>query len=113
MTPKRRVGRGQKTRERHVSASVEVPEVQQRGNPVTGISQESLEDLVAAMGKRLQAEYIEGAIPYLREYETELWAQLEALDREESLEALLAYEHLFFEGIRRYLSHLEAGRQAA
>lgn len=113
MTSKRRVGRAQKTRERPVSVSVEVQGVQECCNSVTRISQESLEDLVAAMGKRLQAEYIEGAIPYLREYETGLWAQLEALDGEESLEALLTYEHLFFEGIRRYLSHLEAGRQAA
>ena len=50
---------------------------------------------------------------YLREHETELWTQLETLDREESLEALLAYERLFFEGLRRYLTYLEAKRQAA
>jgi len=72
-----------------------------------------LDSLVAAMGKRLQAEYIEGAIPYLREYEPVLWAQLQALDQEESLEALLAYERLFFDGLRRYLRYLEAQRQAA
>jgi hypothetical protein len=73
----------------------------------------SLDELVVAMGKRLQAEYVDGAIPYLREHEAELFAELEALDRDESLEALLAYERLFFEGLRRYISHLEASRQAA
>ena len=72
-----------------------------------------LDDLVVAMGKRLQAEYIEGAIPYMREWEPVLWAKLEALDRENSLEALLEYERLFFEGLRRYVTHLEQGRQAA
>jgi len=44
-----------------------------------------LEALITAMGKRLQAEYVEGAIPYLRRYEPQLWATLESLDREESL----------------------------
>ena len=73
----------------------------------------SLDELVVATGKRLQAGYIDGAIPYLRQHEAELWAQLEALDLEESLDALLKYERLFFEGLRRYLSHLEAQRQAA
>jgi hypothetical protein len=81
--------------------------VQEKTNPVP------LDDLVIAMGKRLQAEYIEGAIPYMREREPTLWAKLEALDREESLEALLEYERLFFEGLRRYVSWLEGGRQAA
>ena len=72
-----------------------------------------LDSLVAAMGKRLQAEYIEGAIPYLRQYEPALWAQLESLDQEESLEALLLYERLFFEGLRRYLCYIDSQRQAA
>jgi hypothetical protein len=72
-----------------------------------------LDELVVSMGKRLQAEYIEGAIPYMRACEPALWAMLEALDRENSLEALLEYERLFFEGLRRYLTHLEQGRQAA
>jgi len=72
-----------------------------------------METLVAAMGKRLQAEYIGGAIPYLREREPLLWAQLEILDREETVEALLAYERLFFEGLRRYLIHLEGQHEAA
>jgi len=77
------------------------------------MSPESLDELVAAMGKRLQVEYIDGAIPYLREHEPDLWAELEALDQCESLEALLAYERLFFEGLRRYVCHLEELRQAA
>ncbi len=76
-------------------------------------SQVSLVDLVAAMGKRLQAHYVDGAIPYLREHESALWTDLEALDRDESLDALVAYERLFFEGIRRYISHLEGKREAA
>lgn len=80
---------------------------------VTEMNGKSLDDLIAAMGKRLQAGYIEGAIPYLREREPDLWAQLEALDRDDSLASLLAYERLFFEGLRRYVSYLEAGRQAA
>ncbi|MGD0266306.1 MAG: hypothetical protein ABSD47_15320 [Candidatus Methylomirabilota bacterium] len=77
------------------------------------MSPESLGELVLAMGKRLQVEYVDGAIPYLREHEPDLWAELEALDQRESLEALLAYERLFFEGLRRYVSHLEELRQAA
>ena len=92
---------------------MEAPRIQDCGHPSGNSDQESLDELVVAMGKRLQSEYIEGAIPYLREHETELWTQLETLDREESLEALLAYERLFFEGLRRYLTYLEAKRQAA
>jgi hypothetical protein len=72
-----------------------------------------LETLIAAMGKRLQAEYIEGAIPYLRAYEPELWATLESLDREETLDALLRYEQLFFEGLQRYVTFLSGERKAA
>jgi hypothetical protein len=72
-----------------------------------------LESLINAMGKRLQVEYIEGAIPYFREREPELWAKLEVLDREESLEALLEYERLFFEGLHRYVSFLSGERKAA
>jgi hypothetical protein len=77
------------------------------------VTPESLVELVVAMGKRLQTEYIDGAIPYLREHEQELWAKLERLDLEQSLDALLAYERLFFEGLRRYVSHLEKQRRAA
>ena len=72
-----------------------------------------LEALITAMGKRLQGEYIEGAIPYLRAHEPELWAKLEVLDREESLDALLCYEQLFFEGLRRYMAFLGGDRKAA
>jgi hypothetical protein len=72
-----------------------------------------LNALVLAMGKRLQAEYVEGAIPYLREREPEFWARLEMLDQEESMEALLEYERLFFEGLHRYVDFLEGARKAA
>jgi hypothetical protein len=72
-----------------------------------------LEALVVAMGKRLQAEYVSGAIPYLREHEPALWERLEALDREETIEALLEYEGLFFQGLRRYVTHIEEQQQAA
>ncbi len=80
---------------------------------VAGLSDKDLENLVAAMGKRLQGEYIAGAIPYLREHQPDLWAELERLDQENSLSSLLDYERLFFEGLRRYVSHLAGERQAA
>lgn len=83
------------------------------GGSPTQMDEEELNALVTAMGKRLQVEYIEGTIPYLREWEPELWTKLEALDREHSIEALLQYERLFFEGIHRYLSFLEGRRKAA
>ena len=79
----------------------------------TEMGEKDLNALVAAMGKRLQAEYIEGAIPYLREFEPELWSSLEVLDREESLSALIEYERLFFEGLQRYVRMLEGQRKAA
>src|SRR5574341_588115 len=66
---------------------------------VDTLNRMGLDDLVVAMGKRLQAEYIPGAIPYMRECEPALWAKLEALDCQDSLEALLEYERLFFEGL--------------
>ncbi len=113
MNPKEKAGHRQHRKGRAMPALLEAPQVQDRDNRVTELSQESLDDLVRAMGKRLQTEYIEGAIPYLRAHEARLWAQLEALDQDESLEALLAYERLFFEGLRRYVSYLEAQRQAA
>jgi hypothetical protein len=73
------------------------------------IPRPDLEARTQAMGQRLQAEYLPGAIPYLREHEPELWAGLTALDAEETLEALLAYERLFFEGLRRCHLHLQQG----
>lgn len=72
-----------------------------------------LETLIAAMGKRLQAEYVEGAIPYLRTHQPDVWARLEQLDGEESLDALLEYELLFFEGLHRYVGFLNGKRKAA
>ena len=80
---------------------------------VPEMGEKDLNALVTAMGKRLQAEYIDGAIPYLREYEPELWSCLEALDREESLSALIEYERLFFEGLQRYVRMREGQRKAA
>jgi len=72
---------------------------------------QDMDHLIAEMGKRLQSRYIEGAIPYLRKHEPDLWKQLDALDRVHTAEALSAYEILFFEGLRRYLSYLN--RKAA
>ena len=93
---------------------IEAPDARDCGNSARDAgNQMPLDDLVVAMGKRLQAEYIEGAIPYMRACEPAVWATLEVLDREDSLEALLEYERLFFEGLRRYVTHLERGRQAA
>jgi hypothetical protein len=80
---------------------------------IAEIDRKGLEVLVRAMGKRLQSEYIEGAIPYLRQREPELWQQLEALDHEETLSALLTYERLFFEGLRRYITFLDTRQKAA
>jgi hypothetical protein len=73
----------------------------------------NLDGLITAMGKRLQTEYLEGAIPYLRSHEPQLWARLEQLDREETVEALIEYEQLFFEGLQRYVAYLNKGRKAA
>ncbi len=96
-----------------MQALMEATGVGNCSNSVNEVTRESLDELVVTMGKRLQAEYIDGAIPFLREHEPELWAQLEALDLEESVDALLAYERLFFEGLHRYVSYLEAQLQAA
>jgi hypothetical protein len=82
------------------------------GECVTEVSEKDLNALITAMGKRLQAEYIEGAIPYLREREPELWSRLEALDREESLSALIEYERLFFEGLQQYIRFRERRKAA-
>jgi hypothetical protein len=87
-------------------AVLDPPEIRDSDRHDSELGARDLEALVVAMGKRLQAEYIEGAIPYLREREPALWTELEALDRDESLSALLAYERLFFEGLRRYCDFL-------
>lgn len=83
------------------------------GRSVSEAEGADLETLITAMGKRLQVEYIEGAIPYLRTHEPKLWATLESLDRDESIEALIEYEQLFFEGLRRYVAYLSNDRKAA
>jgi hypothetical protein len=79
----------------------------------TDMSIADLNALVLAMGKLLQSEYVDGAIPYFREHEPTLWARLEVLDREDTFAALLEYERLFFEGLHRYVRFLEGERQAA
>jgi len=66
---------------------------------------------VEAMGRRLQAAYIEGAIPYLRDHEPELWAALNAVDADDSLKSVRLYESLFLEGLDRYV--LAQRRRAA
>jgi hypothetical protein len=111
----RKQKRREKLRERRRSmpALVEATGFINYTNSINADTQDPLHDLIVAMGKRLQAEYIHGAIPYLRRHEPVLWAKLEVLDQEETIDALLAYERLFFEGLRRYVSHLEKQRQAA
>ncbi len=94
-------------------ALTEAMEIIKYTNSINEDAQDTLNGLIVAMGKRLQAAYTHGAIPYLRRHEPALWAKLEALDQEETIDALLAYERLFFEGLRRYVSHLENQRQAA
>jgi hypothetical protein len=89
-----------------MAVAIEAPEVK------TDTSIE-LDALIVSMGKRLQAEYVSGAIPYLREHEPALWERLEVLDRQETIEALLEYERLFFEGLRRYVTYIEGQQQAA
>jgi len=79
------------------------------GSPIDLIPRPDLEARTQAMGRRTQAEYLDGAIPYLREHEPALWATLTALDDEETLEALLAYERLFFEGLHRCHLRLQQG----
>lgn len=113
MKRKRRAVHRQKRKGGAMPSLVEQPIVRDCGDEVNELGMKDLEALVTAMGKRLQVEYVEGAIPYLREREPGLWAQLEALDQEESLEALLEYERLFFEGLRRYICSLEEARKAA
>ncbi len=66
---------------------------------------------VAAMGERLRQAYVDGAIPYLREHEPDLWSELTRLDAEDSPGALDAYESLFMEGLLRYAAAL-AGKAA-
>lgn len=82
-------------------------------NESTEMSMTDLNALVLSMGKRLQSEYVEGAIPYLRGHEPTLWARLEVLDQEDTVAALLEYERLFFEGLHRYVRFLEGERRAA
>ena len=94
-------------------ALLELPASRSNGEERPERKTMDIEALITSMGKRLQAEYVEGAIPFLRKNEPELWERLEVLDREESLEALLEYERLFFEGLHRYAAFLEGKRKAA
>ncbi len=96
-----------------MSAVVDNPAVRNLGEGTAELGEQDLDTLVTCMGKRLQAEYVQGAIPFLREHESEIWRRLEALDREESLSALIEYECLFFEGLHRYISCLERRLKAA
>lgn len=114
MIRKEKAGHLKRRRRGVMPVLIEAPDARDCGNSANeALNRMPLDDLVVAMGKRLQAEYIPGAIPYMRECEPALWAKLETLDCQESLEALLAYERLFFEGLRRYVTSLEQERQAA
>ena len=72
------------------------------GRGMRQVEAQMLPDLVTEMGQRLQAQYLDGAIPYLREAEPELWATLMALDEDDSPATLQAYERLFLEGLARF-----------
>lgn len=98
-----------------VETVLKTPTPLPRGKPAGAGEPEAadLETLIATMGKRLQAEYVEGAIPYLRAHEPDLWARLNQLDGEESLDALNEYELLFFEGLHRYVGFLSGKQKAA
>jgi hypothetical protein len=114
MIRKEKVGHRLRQRRGVMPVLIEAPDPCECGNSgEDALNRAALDDLVVAMGKRMQAEYIPGAIPYMRESEPALWAKLEALDCQDSLEALLEYERLFFEGLRRYVTSLEQERQAA
>jgi hypothetical protein len=104
---------GKRRKERNMLTLIKAPKTTTEDTDISEIDRKALESLVSAMGKRLQSEYVEGAIPYLRKREPELWVELERLDGEESVSALLAYERLFFEGLRRYVAFLEKQRKAA
>jgi len=71
------------------------------------------QDVPLGTGTRTLASSRRHCSARMRACEPAVWATLEVLDREDSLEALLEYERLFFEGLRRYVTHLERGRQAA
>jgi hypothetical protein len=92
---------------------LEARDARRCSNGSTEMSTTDINSLVLAMGKRLQAKYVEGTIPYLREHEPMLWNRLEMLDREETVASLLEYERLFFEGVQRYVHFLEGERRAA
>ena len=77
-----------------------------RGRAALNLPPADLDVLAEAMGRRLQAEYLEGAIPWMRQHEPELWAQLGELDEEEGVDALVEYENLFVEGLRHYADFL-------
>jgi hypothetical protein len=114
MIRQEKAGHRERQRRGVMPVLIEAPDARDCGNVANkALNRMVLDDQVVAMGKRLQAEYIPGAIPYMREYEPALWDKLEALDCQDSLEALLEYERLFFEGLRRYVTSLEQERQAA
>jgi hypothetical protein len=89
-------------KEESMDAVLEVPWTRGVVREAPGAWQAEMATRVAAMGLRLRAAYLDGAIPYLREQEAELWAELGRLDEEDSPAALVAYERLFLEGLLRY-----------
>lgn len=77
------------------------------------VEREELRVLVEAMGRRIAAVYVPGTIAYLRAYEQEIWARLDALDQQDGPEAIEAYERTYLEGIDRYRSSVQAALKAA
>lgn len=91
-----------------MDAVLELPRLRHAVRETPAAPPADLAAVVAAMGKRLQAAYIDGALSYFEAHEPELWAQLLALDEEESFAAVLAYERLFLAGLLRYARSLAA-----
>jgi hypothetical protein len=91
-----------------MDAVLELPRLHHVVREAPAMPPAHLATLVAAMGKRLQAAYIEGALQHFQAHEPELWADLQALDEEDSLAAVLTYERLFLAGLVRYARSLAA-----
>ncbi len=89
-----------------MEAVLDRPQHQLAVREAAGSRRDDLAQVVAAMGRRLQRVYLEGAIPYLRQHEPALWEELRLLEEEDSFGAVAAYERLFLAGLLRYAAAL-------